>query len=83
MDVIKQVLIGSVALYLCEKGPWVLYSINTPCSLVSKAELRGGMAVVERTSTRIDRPKALLFPFFKNKLDWIYRFLFTSCNPSF
>ena len=35
------------------------------------------MAVVERTSTRIDRPKALLFPFFKNKLELLKRILFS------
>ena len=41
MDEIKQVLTGPVALHLCEKGPWMLNSINTRCLLASKAGLRG------------------------------------------
>lgn len=41
MDEIKQVLTGPVALHLCEKGPWMLDSINTRCLLASKAGLMG------------------------------------------
>jgi hypothetical protein len=68
MDEIKQVLTGSVALHLCEKGPWVLYSINIPCSLVSKAELRGVWRLLKEPQPALIGQKRSCFLF--SKTNW-------------